>query len=535
MSPEQAYARRGTVDHRADVYALGATLYALLTLEPVVAGGSPQEVLYRTAHEEPRPLRQVDPTIPAELETIVLKALEKDPSRRYQTAQELAEDLRRFLADQPIQARRPTRRERAVKWLRRHPAAVRAALVAGVMTLLVIGGAAVLLFHERNEALRSERLARRAVDDIYTAFAENWLAHQPRLEPEERRVLLEALAVYQELSRRRPTDPTLRQETALAHRRVGDIQSRLGRDAEALAAYDAAVALLEQLAADSPDAGYRNDLAVSHIHRGNFLERHRQFPEAEAAYQRALELLGPVPVDETESPERANDRGGCLNNLGNVRAALGQSGDAEACYRQAVAAFTKLIADYPERLGYRHDLASGHNNLGHLLRNSGRTTEAEAAYKQALDLWQRLTREYPDRPVYRQGQGVALLNLAILFGAQKRNAEAEQANRRALAVRQRLVDDYPAVPVYRRDLAATYNGLGMLLALAGRPADAEPAYRQALALRHQLRAEDPARADYRDELAASYEGLGRLFQATGRPWEADEALQAARDARRGNE
>jgi WD40 repeat protein/serine/threonine protein kinase/tetratricopeptide (TPR) repeat protein len=136
MSPEQALAQRVVIDHRTDVYSLGATLYELLTLRPVFCGDSREELLRQIAFEEPRPLRKLNKMIPAELETIVLKALEKNPAERYATAQELAEDLRRFLEDKPIQARRPSLVQRARKWARRHRPLVAAAAVVAVLALL---------------------------------------------------------------------------------------------------------------------------------------------------------------------------------------------------------------------------------------------------------------------------------------------------------------------------------------------------------------------------------------------------------------
>jgi tetratricopeptide (TPR) repeat protein/serine/threonine protein kinase len=136
MSPEQALAQRVVIDHRTDVYALGATLYELLTLEPAITGRDREEVLRQIAFEEPRPPRRLNKAIPRELETIVLKAMEKNPAERYATAQELADDLERFLKDESIRARRPSLVQRARKLARRHKAATRAlACVAGLCLL----------------------------------------------------------------------------------------------------------------------------------------------------------------------------------------------------------------------------------------------------------------------------------------------------------------------------------------------------------------------------------------------------------------
>ncbi len=108
MSPEQALAKRGYLDHRTDIYSLGATLYELVTLRPAIDGQDRQEVLRKIAQDEPTPPRRLNPAIPRELETILLKAMNKEPESRYATAQELADDLRRFLEHKPIKAKRPT-------------------------------------------------------------------------------------------------------------------------------------------------------------------------------------------------------------------------------------------------------------------------------------------------------------------------------------------------------------------------------------------------------------------------------------------
>ncbi len=115
MSPEQALAQPTGVDHRTDIYSLGATLYEFLTLEPTFDGRDRQELLRQIALEEPKPVRRVNKAIPLDLETIVLKAMAKNPAERYATARELDNDLRRFLRDEPILARRSTPLQRTTQ------------------------------------------------------------------------------------------------------------------------------------------------------------------------------------------------------------------------------------------------------------------------------------------------------------------------------------------------------------------------------------------------------------------------------------
>jgi WD40 repeat protein/serine/threonine protein kinase len=165
MSPEQALAKRVTVDQRTDVYSLGATLYELLALEPAFKGADRQELLRQIAFEEPRPPRQINRAVPAELDTIVRKAIEKSPADRYATAQDLADDLRRFLEDRPIRARRPTLLQKARKWVRRHRGVALTAAAGGLLVLALsivgLGVSNVLLRREEartqaaNQELRS--------------------------------------------------------------------------------------------------------------------------------------------------------------------------------------------------------------------------------------------------------------------------------------------------------------------------------------------------------------------------------------------
>jgi serine/threonine protein kinase len=154
MSPEQLDAKPAAVDHRTDIYSLGATLYELLTLRPAFSDDDRAGLLRRIAIEPPHSPRKLARSIPIELETIALKALEKTPSDRYQTAGELADDLTRFLEHRPIRARRSRVIGHAKALWRRHQALI----VMFLITLLVASSvASVLVWQQRQEPSRSVR------------------------------------------------------------------------------------------------------------------------------------------------------------------------------------------------------------------------------------------------------------------------------------------------------------------------------------------------------------------------------------------
>lgn len=273
MSPEQALARPGQIDHRTDIYSLGATLYELLTLEPVFGGNDRQDLLRQIAHDEPRPPRSIRKTVPRELETIVLKALGKSPDERYATAQDLADDLRRFLEDRPILARRPTLVERSAKWLRRHRGLAAATFVVLLVAVLGLTVSTVLVAREQartSKALRAEaaQLARaeanflqaRQAVDFFTQVSAEEMADHPEMQAVRRKLLERALDYYQQFIDQHADNASIRAELATCHLRVASILSEMGDRPEALASADKAQETIRELGSSPMATELQRDL-----------------------------------------------------------------------------------------------------------------------------------------------------------------------------------------------------------------------------------------------------------------------------------
>jgi len=233
MSPEQASGQRVVLDHRTDVYSLGATLYELATMEPMFDGQTQQELLHQILNDEPRAPRSVDAKVPVELETIILKAVSKNPIDRYRTAREFADDLQRYLDDKPIQAKRPGLIDRIRKWARRHPSFVGAATLVLLLGTIGLGISTALvtqsLEREKKRAEEAEqrfRLARRSANEMIQ-LAEVELADNPGMQNLRRQLLEMALAYFQELIELRRDDPDAQADLAITRDQVKKILNDL--------------------------------------------------------------------------------------------------------------------------------------------------------------------------------------------------------------------------------------------------------------------------------------------------------------------
>ena len=323
MSPEQALARRGVVDQRTDIYALGLTLYELLTLRPAFDGSDHHELLRQIALDEPVPPRRLNPAIPRNLETIVLKAICKEPSGRYATAQELADDLARFRDDRPILARRPTVLERSLRWARRHRQIVLTA-VAVLALALVVGTAIVGVQARKTETVSRELLT--YIHDSFPAIDQFTMAHMGDVSKERPGqadpalpVYERALKLYDQASKLPPTDLESRIIIARAYNRVGFTRAvlsfRRGGNSALLAQaesdYRQSISLFEALLAERPgDVEIRSWFAdaMGEWGYGFFLAGVQRPAEAELHYRHAIQIRRELALDPgIELPTRLSE------------------------------------------------------------------------------------------------------------------------------------------------------------------------------------------------------------------------------------
>ena len=467
MSPEQIAPGRGVVDHRADLYGLGATLYELLTRAPVFPAAHRGELIARVLSDPPVPPRRINPAVPPELEMVVLKLLAKDPADRYPSAADLADDLSRFLDGRPVRARRPGRTELALRWAGRHRRAVAAGLAAAAGVVGVLAVNQHRLARDLAETRREMEEARAVVDDL-SGVAEGWLTREPGLEPAREDLLTRARDHYDRLAR--TADDRL--AAARAWRRVADIDARLGRPGDAEPAYrEAADRLLGLAAGPRPVPGAAHELAVCLNNRGNLYRDTGRLAEAADDYADAAATWA--------AAGNVVGRAGAENNLGLVHQAADRAAEAEACFRAARARLAGSAGAAPTASDLLAADAMYGQNLANVLAAAGRPAEAEEAYRGALVLRDRVVALDPRSPAARRDAAQTRYALAALLAARGRAGEADPLLRAAVAARQQLAADFPRTPAYRYDLAAAYRETGVLHLARGTPAGAEPFFRLA--------------------------------------------------------
>jgi tetratricopeptide (TPR) repeat protein len=521
MAPEQARGR-GAIGTGADVYALGVLLYELLTGKVPFREDTEFATLTRVINDPPTPPRRSQPGVPRDLETVCLKCLEKQPARRYATAQELADDLRRFLNGKPVLARPVGMGGRLVRWVRREP------LPAGLFAALVVGVAVAgwqWVRAERNygdsqtrlaevKLARAEaeanlgsarfqesqavkhlgeakaqqeraesgfRLAYRAVKDFAVRFTERELSQTPATLPLRRELMESTVRYYEEFLKQRPDDAELRSELADLYFRTAKVTSDVGPKGDALALYEKARAIYEGLwKADPADAHPRRELA--HVN----------------------------------------------NNSAILLSAMGRRQEATDSFRRALALFQGLERDFPADRRYTRWVAFALNNLASLSADQGMVEQASRYFTESLAIRETLAKADPADPESQSLVAEAHENLALFLAKMERDdAGALGHYRTANAIREETSRRFPKNADAQRLLARSRRALGDQLRHAGRPDEGLELLAKARVTLDELTRAFPAMTLAQVELGSCLINLTQAYREMKRP---DDALGSAREA-----
>lgn len=366
MSPEQALGRGMSADQRTDVYSLGATLYELLTLAPAFDGCDREVLARQSAELDPIPPRRLDPSIPRDFEIIVMKALSKDPADRYASAAEFGEDLRRYLSDMPILARRPSFAGKAMRWARR-----RRRLVAGVLGLAAVCSALAtgLIWFEKRQtqiALAQARAGRERERE-YLRF----------VTAASDRMTMEFMRVYG--------------------------TSDLRRRNELFNSFNGMLAFYGRIAPQYSSDPATRDLAARAYHRIAYLSEKMDALErtigsrsrnAESAYRTAIELNRSILASDPASTDAMLRLGSALGDYGEFLRDLGRLGEAEKVVEEAIRwseRIDRIERSFDSRLG----VACREVSFSIVHRRRGDIARAEELFGRGLDRLRRLGQVAP--------------------------------------------------------------------------------------------------------------------------------------------
>ncbi len=543
MAPEQF---RGQADARSDVYSLGLTLYELLALRPAHDDTQRQRGLLEPSSTiEPPRLGTLQRDIPRDLETIVMKAVASEPAERYQSSDELAADLRCFLEDRPIRARRATVVERLWRWCRRNPA-LAGSLATAILSFFVVMAAVATAYVKTSGALARESLQREkaeatleisleALDKVYRRFVPERIVEtsgltvsdaegeevvvpvQPALSNETVAFLEEILKVYDLFAAQDSSNPKLRAAAVKANRRVGDIYQRLGRFDEAAKAYQLAMSKYEFLGSQAgPNTEIQIELARIHNELGSIQRHLWQFEDARQSHVAALNALKSISGPDSRVPEvkyelaRTHYYLGTRPTLGGAARPAGPPGFIGRGPRPG--------GDGPRgRDGGRDDRRGppGRGGDGFPPRGSPPGPPPfgnDRALDDAITLLDELVADYPKVPEYRR--------LLALCYRERVYALDSIDWQRAVDILTTLAHDFPEVADYRYDLSETYAMFELRgpFFSAKDAATIEQRLRLALELSEQLAIDRPNEPQYAVSKVNTLSKLGTVLRrAAGMP------------------
>ncbi len=484
MPPEQARDSAAVVP-QSDIYALGATLYHLLTGRPPFQAATPLQTLRQVLDQEPVPPSQLNRAIARDLETICLKCLNKEPAQRYATGAELADDLARYAAGEPVRARRIGPAGRAARWCRRNPGLALASALAALFLLAALAAtsigyatasaalgekSAALYQKERalHEAESSYRRSREVVNQFFTVVSDDILLDQPGMQPLRNRLLQLAMDSYQQFLAERGEDPALLDEIGRTHYRVGLITESLEPGSgKALEEFARARRIQRRLLAEGDEDSYDalgdtlNALGRVHVARG-------ELQAASADLGEAKSIRTALADNRPEHRDYQRKLANTIMNLGLVQARLRQSSEALESLEAAQSRRRMLLdgrdierADQQQLLVWR-DVAMGHFNRAQLARTMKQAAEFEREMAEALSIFETLvrieSRDLNSRSRLASGHHLAG---AVLLQAGDFNGAARHFTA-AIQVLEDLTRHNPRVLEFREQLAAVYLDEGAL-------------------------------------------------------------------------
>jgi len=490
MAPERF---RGQSDARSDVYSLGLTLYELLTRRPAWSASDRSHLVEQVIRGDLVRARRINPRIPRDLETIVLKATTRDPARRYPTASEMAVDLECFLEGRPIRARRSSSAERLWRWCRRNPIVAGLSTATAVLLVVVTVMATIGYRGEKKQRVGAEAtsdLALAALDEIFERFSpapmttDSLLAvsnaagenagasSQPALSKEVALLLQDLLKFYDKLAEEADESDNLRLRAKSAHARVrvGDIHQRLGDYEQSIEAYQRAIVRYRQIHGSSelePDA-LRLQTAFIHNEIGKVKRMMGRGDESVASHGSALEILQTLSADGSQWPVTRFELARTHYLLARkLRPGEGPSSTDSQEHdppdhfppRRRFRPAERRPDDHPPRFARRPPPRREFRGAPFDGRSPGGrrlAPEDEENFQNAIGILEGLVSEHPTVGRYRHLLALCFRELAPDRFSQ-RGASNGESNQKAIDLLETLVDDFPDVPEYRHALAETYS------------------------------------------------------------------------------
>jgi len=537
MSPEQAAGRLDQLLPSSDIYCLGATLYHLVTGEAPFRGKE-DEILGNVQMGRFARPRAIKPEVPRALEAICLKAMERMPKDRYESARQLADDIERFLADERVHAYAEPLPTRAWRWIRHHRALVissAAALTVAVTALTIgvvlLGAANVRERKLRTEATASYReavkqqeraehnfgIARDAVRDYYVLVSEETLLKQRGMQPLRNALLRQALVYYQQFLDQREDDPALREELARAHFLAGRITESIESPDKAIPYYQQAIQRQLKLLDEEPqNETVASDYGTSLNALGRAFQKLQRLEEAREKYDQAVKQREKLASSDPENKDFARSLASSVMNIGILHLSRGEQEEAIPLFERAQT-IRLAHAGSPETVGpkLQRDLGMGFYNLAIARLQLGNTTLAENNLLQAVEAFERLLEL--DRNDMANEHRVARCHriLGDVKASADQPEEAIAFYERAQLALEALFVRNPDVPVYLADLAGVYINLGQQLQLLQRGSEALAALDEASDLLRELVIEFEMVPRYRRDLGVALRAAGKLLSADG--------------------